>query len=158
MALLVGDALLVGASLSSCGRQRAAGDQQSGTVRVGATWRSVPNIRAGKFLLGVVELRQKVLDDLGVGAESQKRGVFERLTDVEGWPSYACHRQQRSTSDECPPLGGRLGIVRGCKQGFDTAWLAFAWLKPVFCMQNVYSASGSLTINKLALALVLYAP
>ena len=51
----------------------------------------------------------------------------------------------------------RLGGVE-CKHGFDTVWLAFAWLKPVFCIQNVYSASGSLPINKLVFALALYAP
>ena len=47
--------------------------------------------------------------------------------------------------------------MRACKHGFDTVWLAFAWAKPVFCIQTVYSASGSLTFNKPVFALVLYA-
>ena len=68
------------------------------------------------------------------------------------------HARAADCQDRAAPRRSPFGIASGCKHGFNTGWLAFEWQKPVFCIQIVYSASGSLTINKPVFALVLYAP
>ena len=106
----------------------------------------------------VKELVENALDAqaMRIGGRNHDLWFRARLEFPLGTTANLAQRSQ--IAEPNPVQRANVASTEWCIHSFSTVWLGFAWLKPVFCIQNVYTASGSLTIDKLTFALVLYAP